>query len=323
MSFLLNLSTYFVSTLCEIFKLGLVATSAFGPVSDDPIAVNVANQVRGGDIFFLEFILENEDIIAPLPALIIEEDLPPQQTPLTTAFFGLFDLLFEVESVLEFIGLVVEEGGNFDFAAAVDVSELQPLMLSELNFVRHALPELTLAQKRKVWSAAEASIRQSSTLISLEDRPEFAQVVGVLLEPEPDPQAALRREISRVLKANLPGEWFEHYVAMTEARNSQRKRAAILRIVSKLDGDLYLSQSQRDQLIESISSNWKPSWSDSLSIARFAENIPAVPELVLSACLNELQQAARQSFLEFDQGQPFWVFDIAEDDWWMRESESK
>ena len=321
MSFLLHWSTYFFSTAAQAFKLCFLIASAFEPgdknerfpVLDGPaVEFQEVTDIDLGEWVILEAVpgdnAEAEIMFAPSDEGVVE---------------GLVSGLLDFVPLLEVVEVLAQEGVDFDVALVDPLQELRPVMMRELEFVRHAVPELTLEQKRNIWTVAEASLKRAADLAAKRDQPEFVQVVGVLLDP-PDIHESLRLAIATELRKSLPTNRFERFASMSEFRVSQQKRAAILAIVSRMDGELYLSQSQRDQLINEITSKWDSRWSNRGSMFHFDDGTSCIPEAVLKSCLNEAQQTAWKSLQGRSEFQETFAIDVEEDDgWWSQASPSE
>ena len=147
-----------------------------------------------------------------------------------------------VELVLQAMAIIVEEEEDLLVVEGVDEVQqrLRPILYSELGFVRQVCDDLTVEQRAKVRSAAEASLKSSALKMTSVQEPDHDGVVGVLLDKRPDPLSEIRQEINQAMKEVLTAEKYAQYSALAASRVVHRKQAAILVILRSkaLAGDL-------------------------------------------------------------------------------------
>ena len=287
MSFLLHWSTYLFSTVAEAIRLGFFVAMALGPseVVDELADVDGdAVEFNAGQIMILEALPgdngETDIIFAQREGGVVEE---------------LLSLILDFEPLLEVVEMMAPVGVDFDFEMVDPLQELRPVMMTELNFVRQIVPELTLDQKQNIMKSAEDCLKQAADKAARSDDPALRPVLGILLDSPGDIRDSLRLAIVQKLKEALPGDRFDRFLSLSEFGQSQRKKAAILGMVSRLDGELFLSQSQREQLINEISSQWDSRWSNTSDMFQLEDGVSRILDAVIMSCLDEAQQAAWKS----------------------------
>jgi len=315
MSFILHWTTYFLTTLAQTIQLVIFVAATLEPVSveeefavADRLAV-VVREVADAEIGGL-MILEAVPRVPAEPEIMLKPLLEGVAE-------GLLEGLFGFEPLLEVVEWMADEQ-EFKLVMGDPLEELRPVMMVELNFVRHAVPDLTLEQKRKVWNAAEACLKQSADRTA--ERNHLAVgLMGFMPATPVTPRESLSQAISGELKQILSPDRFERFAETADKRQLRRKTAAILGIVSRLDGELYLSQSQREQLIDAISSNCGTGWINRADTLDWQEDpLDGIPEAVIASCLNEAQQSAWKSLQESQIFEMISVgeFEHVDDGWW-------
>lgn len=306
--------------MAEAIRLGFLVAIALEPsevvdgLADvDGVAVefNARADINFGQIKILEALPgdngEADLIFAQSEGGVVEE---------------LLSLILDFEPLLEVVEMMAPVGVDFDFEMVDPIQELRPVMMSELNFVRQTVPELTLDQKRNIMKSAEDCLKKAADQAARSDDPELRPVLGVLLDSPGDIRDSLRLAIVQKLKEALPEERFDRFLSLSEFGQSQRKKAAILGMVSRLDGELFLSQSQREQLINEISSHWDSRWSNTSEMFQLEEGVSRILDTVIMSCLDEAQQAAWKSLRGSELEETLLGVEIAEDQiaendgWW-------
>ena len=215
----------------------------------------------------------------------------------------IIQMLFGGENALEdvavdfiggMLGGIVEEG--LDVEALL--MQLRPMMASELTFVRFVCPDLTKEQRAIVRTAAEESLKRSADqLAAAQMNPDHEQVVGVLTEGQ-----------------------YGQFAEQAADRVAQRQRAAILCVVARLDGSLYLTRDQRDKIMESLKAHWKSSWEQWIRISDFDDHyLPMIADDCIAIYLDETQKPVWSELQKLDFGDTWDVDDVPTDfdnGWW-------
>ena len=215
----------------------------------------------------------------------------------------IIQMLFGEENALEdvavdfiggMLGGIVEEG--LDVEALL--MQLRPMMASELTFVRFVCPDLNKEQRAIVRTAAEESLKRSADqLAAAQMNPDHEQVVGVLTEGQ-----------------------YGQFAEQAADRVAQRQRAAILCVVARLDGSLYLTRDQRDKIMESLKAHWKSSWEQWIRISDFDDHyLPMIADDCIAIYLDETQKPVWSELQKLDFGDTWDVDDVPTDfdnGWW-------
>jgi hypothetical protein len=192
--------------------------------------------------------------------------------------------------------------------------QLRPLLVAELNFVRHVC-DLSEEQRPKIRAAGEKGLQEAAAEFV---KTQQGRRPSQLVDP-PSSSTFIQRNVSEALEATLLPEQYARYKAEFDARTAQRKRATILSVVSRLEEALSLSVEQREKLMAELSTNWREEWEQWLVVSRYGEQyFPQIPNRVLYPHLeqtqrslwDELPKIASGSFVGL-MGQP--VDDVA---WW-------
>ena len=211
------------------------------------------------------------------------------------------------EGVTELVEVMIEaafEGGMDEGQLNIEdaMEQMRPLMISELQFVRLACPDLPMEHRLTVRAAAEARLKElaerSSSNPTTEEQEE---TVGVLLDQRRDSLSEMRNTITDSLKPLLTDLQFRQYEEMASDRVAQRKHAAIIGSVSRIDGQLLLSPQQRENIIEAISTNWRPRWEQWAVMQGFQDDyLPKLPAELVTSFLNDTQKEAWQTLQKID-----------------------
>jgi hypothetical protein len=148
------------------------------------------------------------------------------------------------------------------------VQMMQGQLWKELDFVRQ-ICTLSPEQRPQVKAAADSAVKEAAkSLLQPQGRATPASV-----------SVKLRKSIRDVLEKALTPEQFEAYRVEADKRAAAYKEATILAAVSKLDASLFLTQEQREKIVESLTAAWQPDWEQWLMVAQYANQyLPQVPD---------------------------------------------
>lgn len=169
-------------------------------------------------------------------------------------------------------------------------AQMRPILIAELNFVRQ-MCELTPEQRTQVRAAGEAALLEAARGVFRQRQPQQLQLPGVnrtVLEP----RKQIREAIGAALAAALTDEALKPYREESDRRAAFRRRAAIGYAVSRLDGTLYLTPRQRDEITESLTKNWQEAWESWLMMQVYGDRyFPTIPDQFVVRALNPDQVA--------------------------------
>jgi hypothetical protein len=109
------------------------------------------------------------------------------------------------------------------------------------------------------------------------------------------------------------------YLDEATKRTSDRKKATVLSVVSRIDVQLFLTPDQRHQIEKGISSRWQDSWENWLTSMDFGDQyFPTIPDECVTPHLNSEQKKIWNRLPKMDCES--WEGDFGEnpinDDWW-------
>jgi hypothetical protein len=269
--------------------------------------------------------------LLPMGIDLVEEESVPSlamyvYAPLMRMLNGRTSIVDGSAEILEaVVDAVLERIDEVAPTIEESLTQLRATMYLELHFVRFACTNLTIEQRKAIREAVE-------NRVNLSVRQQVAghlffnaiELVGMSVDELPQPLTEIRDEIDSALKNVLTEEQYRNFAEATAARISQRKRVAILAIISRLDGNLLLTKEQRTALSDAFSTHWRPSWESSLLFLEGTDDncVPELPDAIVMPCLNETQQAVWSLIQKFDLEQNFDEVDFqTEDAWWKGESD--
>lgn len=203
------------------------------------------------------------------------------------------------------------------------LQQFRPYLTEELGFIRLVCSDLSKEQRPKIKAAGEAALRASAKqMADLQNRQNRG--VGFRLDAQPEPRKTIRAALAKVLTETLTPDQMQRYTREANDRMTHRKRAAILSVISRLDGSLYLSPEQRDALIKSIDSNWQEKWEQWLMFSVYGnEYFPSIPDSYVVPTLNDDQKQVWSGLQKIEMG-GWWGGNgqiQANDGWWGDEPE--
>ncbi len=170
----------------------------------------------------------------------------------------------------------VEGGLSVEFNS--EVAEFRAMLKPELLFVRKAcdLPEpefQTLSQscEKSLSGVVEQFVAEQE---QLEQELNNGKMPKTELKPLVQ---RIRESVSQTAECQLTPEQWERCSTELQLRSAHRKRVAILSLVARLDHDLRLSATQREQFTKLFEDNWRESWGQSLG--PYSEESSFMPDL--------------------------------------------
>jgi hypothetical protein len=154
----------------------------------------------------------------------------------------------------------------------------QPLLRAELSFLRRVC-QLTTAQRKEIGEAGDRWLKTAVRKYAIAQndmRHGGARFVGGV-PAMPDPSKLIQQQFVAHAKQKLRPEQAKRYLEELDKRKAYRKRVAVRSLVARLDEELVLSAKQREELIESLSSNWQEAWGQSLE--KWMHNIQVMPAI--------------------------------------------
>ena len=109
---------------------------------------------------------------------------------------------------------------------------------------------------------------------------------------------APERVVLQVAECQLSAEQWEQFSREFNARMAQRRRMTIRCLVARLDLDLKLSITQREQFVTLFESSWHDSWAMSLNALTEQQNF--MPELSAEEVATILSESQQQKLVELE-----------------------
>jgi hypothetical protein len=168
------------------------------------------------------------------------------------------------------------------------------VLVSELHFIRSTC-RLTAGQRSQIAGDAGKLLTKTvdtAAKMRIAHKPGGAQARLAPLPDRPDPLARLQQGLADIVKARVAPEQWARYQDETATRSAHRKQVVIRILVAKLDGKLFVSPLQRDQLSASLSSHWSDAWLRQ-SFAIFSDSddqFPQVPDQHITPFLTKTQK---------------------------------
>jgi hypothetical protein len=180
--------------------------------------------------------------------------------------------------------------------------QFRPFLTEELGFVRLVCDDLSKEQRSKIKAAGESSLKQAAKEMSqFQNRQN--QGIAIQVRTQPEPRKMIREAVAKALRETLKAEQLQRYSGEAERRKEQRKRAAILCVVSRLDGCLSLNADQRDKIVDSISSHWEDKWEQWLMISAYGDQyFPEMPDRFIFPFLNTEQKSLWNGLQKINMG---------------------
>ena len=202
--------------------------------------------------------------------------------------------------------------------------QFRPLLTEELGFVRLVCSDLSKEQRPKIKAAGEASLKQAAKEMGqFQNRQN--QGIAIQARIQPEPRKMIREAVDKALRETLTAEQIQRFSREATARKEQRKRAAILCVVSRLDGCLSLNADQREKIIDSITSHWEDKWEQWLMINVYGDQyFPEMPEQYVAPILNPDQKSVWNGLQKINLG-GWWGNNgqnPPSDGWWGDEPEA-
>ena len=193
--------------------------------------------------------------------------------------------------------------------AAQLAQQWQPILLSELLFVRRMCPDLKPESRVRVKAAGEKVLEEAAATTVP------TQFSGT------SHQAMIREAISEALREELTPEEWKTFAVEAEARVKRRQTAVILVIVQHLDEMLYLSQEQREKIHQELVDRWKNGWEGWMQL-RHMQGVPSLPDDIVVPFLDREQKDTWRKTAKMTLGNDFFLIhqmnngDLGDTEWW-------
>jgi hypothetical protein len=201
------------------------------------------------------------------------------------------------------------------------MEQYRPALTAELTFIRQ-VGDLPKEHRPKIKAAGEKSLETSVREMVEMQLGRNGRIVR-RNSSEFDPTKRIREALQQGLKESLTPEQFAQYRQEASERANRHKRAAIFYVISQIDSVLSLSSEQRDQIYESIESNWQEKWENWLNLQNYGgQYFPQIPDQLIATHLNQDQTQVWNGLQKIEVGvMAINRGEAAEnDDWWGDEA---
>lgn len=200
---------------------------------------------------------------------------------------------------------------------------VMPTLQAELELVRKTCGSLPSEARKKIVAAGNAAVQTAARQVS--ERQMGGHGAGVL-----DTRKMIRDAVAAAVKPHATAEEFAAYEREQAARIARRNRAARLLIVNKVDGEIQLSQAQREKIEADLENRWDAKWLQALhDTGGTINNRPPAPDYAdkcIAPHLDERQRADWKAWCDqagaSRHGRHYgWDFDgqgMQPDPWWSR-----
>lgn len=201
---------------------------------------------------------------------------------------------------------------------------LEPVLASELEMIRQTCDGLAPAARKPILAAGRKAIKAAAR--GMAER----QLTGRFGQDAFDPRLEMRGALVKALGEVGP-EHVAAYQVEQDRRTARQARAARVRIVAKVDGQLDLSAAQRAAIEADLEKQWDAAWIQVLVDPGLINNQPIAPDFAAAAIEPHLAAAQKTAWNDWCRdagaklmGRRFmpWSFDgqglQGLDPWWTR-----
>jgi hypothetical protein len=198
----------------------------------------------------------------------------------------------------------------------------QPALEAELELVRRTCGSLPPAARGKIRAAGDEAVKAVARQFA-EGQMNARPILGF------EPARAMHDAVAAAVKPHATAEEFAAYEREHGARTERRARAARIRIVDKVDGQLELTRGQREAIEADIAKQWKADWVRELGDGgiQIGEYRPA-PDFAAACIVPHLDERQKSEWKQWCQQAGWsrlgrhhmgWNFDgqsLPNDPWW-------
>jgi len=185
--------------------------------------------------------------------------------------------------------------------------QFQQLVRAERAFVTRVC-DMTKTQRKDLAKAAELCLKVATREFATAQTAGRQRVRNVQRGTPPNPRQLVRDWMAKAVEHKLPVEQASRYALESLRRNASHRKFNVTAIVARLDEELVLNEEQREQLIGSLSANWRDGWGVSPEMVMSNNNqfLPAIPDPYIVPLLNDDQKTVWKGAQK--QNQNFWGF---------------
>lgn len=188
-------------------------------------------------------------------------------------------LLQAIRPFVNFEKPAVDEWGDGELSLEIgELAEYRAMLKPELLFLRKVC-DLSEPEFQTISRSCEATLAGVARQF-LEEQEQYERDLNNGKDSVSAPKPLTQRfqeSVSQTAECQLTPEQWSRYSAECQLRTAHRKRVAILNLVARLDHDLLLSSTQREQVTKLLEEKWSDSWSQSL--VAYASESNFMPQL--------------------------------------------
>ncbi|MBI3864210.1 MAG: DUF4974 domain-containing protein [Planctomycetia bacterium] len=224
--------------------------------------------------------------------IVIGDPPPPEPEPEprpVAAERGLFDQLVD-DVVVEAAPAMIQFNGMGGPGNVQQFTrQYKSLLKAELHLVRAAC-QPTDEQWEKINARLDLELKTKLGQFQNDQKKAARQQRGGQFAVG-DPLQLSRAWVLKAVKEHLTDEQAAQFKQEVDERVADRRRASVHNIVSRLDQDLYLSTTQREQISAKLTENWKDQWCPSLvQFMQMEQWLPNLPDPYVAEFLEPVQQ---------------------------------
>ncbi|MBC7820925.1 MAG: hypothetical protein IAG10_28915 [Planctomycetaceae bacterium] len=171
-------------------------------------------------------------------------------------------VLQAIQPFVSFENPVIDEAAAVEFLDELNLGTFRTMLKPELLFLRKVC-DLSEPEYQTISQSCDAALREVVQQFVAEQEQDENDGKKPSIEPRPLPQR-IRDAVSQIAECQLTPEQWARYSTEFQLRSAHHKRVAILNLVARLDHELRLSPTQREQFVKLLEANWKESWGQSL-----------------------------------------------------------
>jgi len=249
---------------------------------DAPVTVNIQNYTLSAA---LKHILKDFGLhFGVVDGAVVISNMPPE--PEEQA------VVADVAVVEE--ARVVQQMGVNEAQQLQQTPQYQALLRAELNFAKHACqatPEQMQALRDELDHANKNQQNQNQPQPNAGARNRVVVRRQAVQGQAGDPLQLARNQLAGAVKKCLSAEQAARFQEELDQRTADGRRSAALNLVARLDREMILSATQRDQITESLLAHWNDAWCSSLQMFMYNDQFfPAIPDAHVVKFLNETQK---------------------------------
>lgn len=183
------------------------------------------------------------------------------------------------------------------------IQQHQATVTAELQIVRQVCEDLPRPERAKIKKTVDASLNSIARQFAKNE----AASIG--------PVTMIRQAIIEAAKGQISDIQLLQLQERMAIRAANRKRAALMSVLSRLNDELLLSVDQREGITKAICDAWHDDWEKWLLAE--GKMLPALPDQTIKPHLSDEQLQVWSELQKTDNGMSASVFDLGDEEWWQ------